>query len=176
MTVIGIVLPPASGGSTVMTFVSPSFLGHPKCSHSKAFVINRTIDEEGRLVTKRLHVVYQEVPYFIRAILGNVASYAGEESIVDPKKKYLTMRTKNLSLGCVALCDELCEYTPNAENPAKTTFQKSIHVQGWLYGLINSKVEDWCVDVDKKNRCNGVNVMNDIIQGFAQFVIPTSHV
>ena len=176
MTVIGIVLPPASGGSTVVRLVSVSSLGHPKCSHSKAFVINRTIDEEGRLVTKRLHVVYQEVPYFIRAILGNVASYAGEESIIDPKKKYLTMRTKNLSLGCVALCDELCVYTPNAENPAKTTFQKSIHVQGWLYGLINSKVEDWCVDVDKKNRCNGVNVMNDIIQSFAQFVIPTSHV
>ena len=54
-------------------------------------------------------------------------------------------------------------------------YRKSIHVQGWLYGLANSKVEDWCVDVDKKNRGNGINVMDEIIQGFTQFVLPTNN-
>ncbi|KNB41641.1 hypothetical protein JH06_4880 [Blastocystis sp. subtype 4] len=148
---------------------------HPKCSHSRAFVISRFIDSEGRLVTKRLHAVYQEVPYFIRCIIGNVVSYAGEESIVDPKTKSLTLRTKNLSMSCVALCDELCVYTPLAGDSRKTMYRKSIHVQGWLYGLANSKVEDWCVDVDKKNRGNGINVMDEIIQGFTQFVLPTNN-
>ena len=150
-----------------------SFLGHPKCSHSKAFVLSRRIDEQGRLVTKRLHVVYQEVPYFIRAILGNMASYAGEESIVDPKTKTLTLRTKNLSMSCIASCDELCVYRPLASDPSKTDYRKSICVQGWLYGLLNSQIENWCVDVDKKNRGNGIRVMDDIISSFAQFVIPT---
>ena len=145
---------------------------HPKCSHSKAFVINRTIDPEGRLVTKRLHVVYQEVPAFIRAIIGNVVSYAGEESIVDPKTKTLTLRTKNLSLNTVALCDELCIYTPLREDPTKTNYVKRIHVHGWLCGLVNSQIENWCVDVDKKNRGNGINVMNDILQSFTNFIIP----
>lgn len=175
MIVTGIVWPPVSGENIVHFSWLCWLLGHPKCSHSRAFVISRFIDSEGRLVTKRLHAVYQEVPYFIRCIIGNVVSYAGEESIVDPKTKTLTLRTKNLSLNCVALCDELCLYTPLAGDARKTMYRKSIHVQGWLYGLANSKVEDWCVDVDKKNRGNGINVMDEIIQGFTQFVLPTNN-
>ena len=153
---------------------SYNLLGHPKCSHSKAFVLDRHIDEEGRLVTKRLHAVYQDVPSYIRYFIGNYASYAGEESVVDPHTKTLTLRTKNLSLGGIALCDELCIYTPHPIDPSKTYYKKSVHVQGWLYGLINSMIEDWCVDVDQKNRGNGINVMNEIIQGFTKFVLPTN--
>lgn len=172
MIVIGIALPPASGENIVLHSSCSSHLGHPKCSHSRAYVLNRYIDEEGRLVTKRIHVAYQDVPSYIRYFLGNVASYAGEESVVDPKTKTLTLRTKNLTLGCVALCDELCVYTPMPGNPAKTHYNKGVHVQGWLYGIINSMIEDWCIDVDKKNRGNGINVMDEIIRGFSNFVLP----
>ena len=150
-----------------------STVGHPKCSHSKAFVLSRRIDQEGRLVTKRLHVVYQEVPAFIRAIMGDMVSYAGEESVVDPKTKTLTLRTKNISLDCIASCDELCVYTPLAVDASKTDYRKSIHVQGWLYGLLNSRIEDWCVDVDRKNRGNGISVMDELLSGFTKFVLPT---
>ena len=71
-------------------------------------VLSRTVDSEGRLVTKRLHVIYQDVPCFVKAIVGDIVTYAGEESIVDPKTKTMTLRTKNLSLNCVASVDELC--------------------------------------------------------------------
>ena len=136
-------------------------------------MISRKIDSEGRLVTKRLHVVYQEVPAFIRAIIGNVASYAGEESIVDPKNKTLTLRTKNLTLNSIALCDELCLYTPLDGDSSKTHYTKSIHVHGWLFGFLNNQIENWCVDVDKKNRGNGIAVMDDIIESFSSFMIPS---
>lgn len=135
-------------------------------------VLSRTIDSEGRLVTKRLHVIYQDVPCFIKAIVGDVVTYAGEESVVDPKTKSMTLRTKNLSLTCMASVDELCTYSPSATNPTKTDYCKKMTVQGWMTGLLNMKVESWFVDIDKKNRGNGINVMDEIIGGVSQLLLP----
>ena len=64
-------------------------------------------------------------------------------------------------------------YTPQAGDATKTDYRKSIHVQGWLYGLLNSRIEDWCVDVDRKNRGNGISVMDELLSGFTKFVLPT---
>ena len=173
MMMTGIGLLPASGESTVVSLFIDWFVGHPKWTHTKAFVISRFIDSEGCLVTKRLHVVYQDAPVYIRAIIGDVVSYAGEESIINPKTKTMTMRTKNISLSCVASCDELCVYTQAANDHSKTDYRKCIHVQGWLYGFLNSQIENWCVDIDKKNRGNGINVMNEILSSFSSFVLPS---
>lgn len=91
---------------------------------------------------------------------------------MDPKNKILTLRTKNLTLNSIALCDELCLYTPLAGDSSKTNYTKSIHVHGWLFGFLNNQIENWCVDVDKKNRGNGIAVMDDIIESFSSFMIP----
>ena len=85
----------------------------------------------------------------------------------------MTMRTKNISLSCVASCDELCIYQQAANDHSKTDYRKYIHVQGWLYGFLNSQIENWCVDIDKKNRGNGINVMNEILSSFSSFVLPS---
>ena len=172
MTVIGIALLLVSGESTVRTHCNLVRVGHPRWSHSKAFVLNRYIDEDGCLVTKRLHAVYQETPSYIRAFVGDYCSYAGEESIINPKTKTFSMRTKNISLGCIALCDELCVYKPLPGDMSKTDYRKYVHVHAYLYGFINNLVEDWCVDVDRKNRGNGITVMDEILKSFTSFVIP----
>ena len=145
---------------------------HPKCSQSRALVLNRYIDEEGRLVTKRLHVIYQDVPSWVRAIIGDIVTYAGEESIADPKNKTLTLRTKNLNLTSIAAVDELCVYKPSREDATKTSYTKNMTVQGWMTGFVNCTLEGWFVDNDKKNRGNGINVMDEIIGGVAQLVLP----
>ena len=145
---------------------------HPSCAQSRALVLNREIDSEGRLVTKRLHVIYQDVPSFIKAIVGNVVTYAGEESIVDPKKKTLTLRTKNLCMTCLASVDEYCVYSACADDPHKTEYMKKMSVQGWLTGFINYRLENWFVDTDKQNRGKGINVMDDIIGGVSQLLLP----
>lgn len=136
------------------------FLGHPKCAHSRAFVTSRYIDEQGRLVTKRLHVISQDVPSFIKALVGTPVSYAGEESVVDPVKKTLTMKTINLSMGCLATIDELCRYTSKTDNTAR--YVKKLNVFGHCNSFINSTVEDWCISVDAANRFNGFKVMEEI--------------
>lgn len=117
-------------------------------------------------------MIYQDIPGFVRAIVGDVVTYAGEESIVDPKSKTLTIRTKNLNLTCVASVDELCTYMPCREDLRKTDYMKKMKVQGWMTGFINCTLESWFVDADKKNRGNGINVMDEIIGGVAQLVLP----
>lgn len=147
---------------------------HPKCSQSRALVLSRKIDSEGRLVTKRLHVVYQDVPAFVKAIVGDVVTYAGEESIVDPKNKTLTLRTKNLSLNCIATVDELCVYKACESDPSKTEYYKRLAVQGWMTGFINLKLENWFVSTDCQNRSKGISVMDEIIGGVSQILLPIS--
>ena len=123
-------------------------------------------------MTKRLHVIYQDVPAFVKAIIGNVVTYAGEESLVDPKKKTLTLRTKNLCMTCLASVDEYCVYSACADDPHKTEYMKKMAVQGWLTGFINYRLENWFVDTDKQNRGKGISVMDEIIGGVSQLLLP----
>ena len=134
--------------------------------------MNRYLDTNGNLVTKRLHVIYQDIPGFVAAIVGNVVTYAGEESIVNHKEKTLTIRTKNINLTSIVEVKEFCTDSPCRNDDSRTQYMKRMTVQGWMKGFINCTLESWFVDVDKKNRGNGINVMDEIIGGFSQLVLP----
>ncbi|KAK8801116.1 hypothetical protein WA158_001887 [Blastocystis sp. Blastoise] len=136
---------------------------HPKCAHSRAFVTSRYLDDKNRLVTKRLHVISQDVPSYIRAIVGTPVSYAGEESIVDPQNKTLTMKTLNLSMNCMVTIDELCRYTAHGKN--NSLYTKDLKISAHLNRWMDSTIEDWCVSVDAANRFNGFKVMEEIASG-----------
>ena len=41
-----------------------------------------------------------------------------------------------------------------------------------LTGFINYRLENWFVDTDKQNRGKGINVMDDIIGGVSQLLLP----
>lgn len=135
-------------------------------------VLSRHINSEGCLVTKRLHVIYQDVPAFIAALGGNIVTYAGEESVVDPKNKTMTLRTKNLSLTSVASVDEFCTYCQSKEDPSKTAYSKRLEINGFLPGFLNSQIEGYFVYADAQNRGNGIRVMDDIIKGVSQLLLP----
>ena len=139
--------------------------GHPSSSHSRTFVLNRHIDSEGRLVTKRLHVIHQKLPYFMQCITGNVVTYGGEESIVDPKKKIVTIHAKNLSFTKQAAALDTSSYTVNPDDPNKTDYVKSTTTFGKTYSLINNQIEKWYAYNEGRHFLKGVEVLNDIISG-----------
>ena len=168
----GIVLLLLFGRSTVYDKREFNTLGHPKCSQSRALVLNRYLDTDGRLVTKRLHAIYQDVPSFVSAIIGNVVTYAGEESIVDPKKKTLTIRTKNLNLTSIACVKEVCNYSVCTDDISKTEYSKKLEVQGWMTGLLNGSLEKWFIDTDILNRGNGIHVMDEINGSTINYILP----
>lgn len=140
-------------------------VGHPNCSHSRVFVLNRTIDSEGRLITKRLHVIYQKLPYYLQRITGNVVTYGGEESIIDPKTKEVIIHTKNLSFTHQASAFDVSRYVVNPDNPEKTDYVKSTTTFGKTHGMINYQIEKWYAYNEGKHFKKGVNVLNDFILG-----------
>ena len=109
-------------------------------------MLSRSIDAEGRLITKRLHVIHQRLPHFITALFGNITVYGGEETIVDPKTKTLTVRSKNLS------------FTRQA---AALTFAKT-NVIG------SNQIERWYAYNEGHHHTKTVNAINEIISGKLQ--------
>ena len=119
-----------------------------------------------------MHIIHQDVPAFIYAVVGNVVTYAGEESVVNPYTKTMTLRTKNLSMSTFVSVDELCTYSQCTDNPDKTQYTKNLAITGLLTGFVNYRLESWFVDADMRNRNNGINVMDEIIGGVSQLLIP----
>ncbi|KAK8789380.1 hypothetical protein WA588_001265 [Blastocystis sp. NMH] len=138
---------------------------HPNCSHSRTYVLNRTIDEKGRLVTKRLHVISQKLPYFIRCIFGDIVTYGGEESIIDPKEKALQIRSKNLSFTRQATVLDTSSYTVCADDPSKTLYVKSTTTYGSTASILNNQIEKWYAYNEGHHFKKGVDVINDILFG-----------
>ena len=58
------------------------------------------------------------------------------------------------------------------DNHDKTQYTKSLVINGLLTGFINYRLENWFVDNDVRNRKNGINVMDEIIGGVSQLLLP----
>lgn len=140
-------------------------VGHPNCSHSKTFVLNRYIDEDGRLVTKRLHVIQQRLPYFIQSIAGNIVTYGGEESIIDPRNKTVIIHTKNLSFTNEASVLDVGSYCVNPEDPSKTDYIKTTITCGKTLGIVNGQIERWYAYNEGRHFKKGIHVIDDFLCG-----------
>lgn len=81
-------------------------------------------------MTKRLHVITQNLPYFMCRLFGNITTYGGEETIIDPKKKILSIHSKNLSFTRQATALDTSSYTVCPTDPSKTLYVKSTTTYG----------------------------------------------
>ena len=140
-------------------------IGHPGQKHSCTYVLNRYIDDEGRLITKRLHVIYQNLPFFMRKMLGNIVTYGGEESIIDPKKKQLIIHSKNLSFTRQAAALDVSSYTVCKDDPTKTEYTKSTTTFAKIAMLMSNQIERWYAYNEGHHFKKSIDVMNDLIFG-----------
>ena len=87
-------------------------------SHVKdVLVLERYVDSDGILHSKRLIHMDQKVPTFLKTFSGGLSDfYAIEESTVDPKAKRLVLKTKNLTFSSIVNVDETCVYTSSEDN------------------------------------------------------------
>ena len=128
-------------------------------------MLNRYIDSEGRLVTKRLHVITQNLPYFMCRLFGNITTYGGEETIIDPKKKILSIRSKNLSFTRQATALDTSSYTVCPTDSSKTLYEKSTTTYGSTASLLNNQIEKWYAYNEGHHFKKGVDVINSILSG-----------
>ncbi|KAI7861038.1 PRELI-like family-domain-containing protein [Circinella umbellata] len=130
------------------------------CTHVYAVdVLDRRIDPEtGILTTERLISVNQNVPRFIMKLMGCDAhsQYVREISIIDPKKKTLTMRSQNLTMSNILSVEEEIEYREHPEDPSRTQFSQQATISaGSMMNRWASVLEDFSIKRFQQNAAIG---------------------
>ncbi|CAM9266441.1 PRELI domain containing protein 3A isoform X1 [Strix aluco] len=112
-------------------------------------VLDRSLDNQGRLHSHRLLSTEWGLPSIVKAILGTsrTLTYIEEHSVVDPVKKKMELCSTNITLTNLVSVDERLVYTPHPENPEKTVLTqeaiitvKGISLSSYLESLMASTI------------------------------------
>ncbi|XP_072014430.1 PRELI domain containing protein 3B-like [Amphiura filiformis] len=127
-------------------------------------VVDRKVDKHGRLVSHRILATEWGLPSWVRMLMGlNDTCYASEHSIVDPKNKVLTLKSRNLTLSNYCSIDEQLTYKPHPTIKDATVltqeaivtvkgFSLASHLEGMVTSTISSKASsgreamEWVID------------------------------
>ena len=101
-------------------------------------MLSRSIDAEGRLITKRLHVIHQRLPHFITALFGNI-------TVLDTSL-----------------------YTVDPEDASKTSFFKRTTTFAKTNVIGSNQIERWYAYNEGHHHTKTVNAINEIISGKLQ--------
>ncbi|XP_030250361.1 PRELI domain containing protein 3A isoform X1 [Sparus aurata] len=108
-------------------------------------VLDRNLDEEGRLHSHRLLSTEWGLPSIVRAILGtsSTQTYVKEHSIVDPDEKKMELCSTNITLTNLISVDERLLYRPHPDNPEVTVLTqeaiitvKGVSLSSYLEGMM----------------------------------------
>ncbi|XP_029694247.1 PRELI domain containing protein 3A isoform X1 [Takifugu rubripes] len=108
-------------------------------------VLERNLDEGGRLHSHRLLSTEWGLPAIVRAILGTsrTETYVKEHSIVDPEQKRMELCSTNITLTNWISVDERLVYRPQPNNPAFTVLTqeaiitvKGVSLSSYLEGMM----------------------------------------
>ncbi|NWU47449.1 PLD3A protein, partial [Dromas ardeola] len=149
----------------VKNIVSSSFYRHPWDTVIKAAmrkypnpmnpcvvgvdVLDRSLDNQGRLHSHRLLSTEWGLPSIVKAILGTsrTLTYIEEHSVVDPVEKKMELCSTNITLTNLVSVDERLVYTPHPENPEKTVLTqeaiitvKGISLSSYLESLMANTI------------------------------------
>ncbi|NXO67295.1 PLD3A protein, partial [Phainopepla nitens] len=112
-------------------------------------VLDRSLDNQGRLHSHRLLSTEWGLPGIVKAILGTsrTLTYIEERSVVDPVEKKMELCSTNITLTNLVSVDERLVYTPHPENPEKTVLTqeaiitvKGISLSSYLESLMANTI------------------------------------
>ncbi|NWR71821.1 PLD3A protein, partial [Centropus unirufus] len=112
-------------------------------------VLDRNLDNQGRLHSHRLLSTEWGLPSIVKAILGTsrTLTYIEEHSVVDPVEKKMELCSTNITLTNLVSVDERLVYTPHPENPEKTVLTqeaiitvKGISLSSYLESLMANTI------------------------------------
>lgn len=98
-------------------------------------VLDRKIDRQGQLVTKRLFVKTNSCPKWIERLMRTKHVHILEESVVDPIRHTLTTITRNLGMTNLMTVEEVCVYRPHPDNQVWTIVERKTSFDSKLSGL-----------------------------------------
>lgn len=124
-------------------------------------VLERRVDEQGRLRTSRLAKCTQgNLPSWAKSMLGT-SSYVFEETICDPKNKTLLLKSTNLSFRSVATVEETCVYSVHPENAETTLYTAEAKVTAFV-PMLSKKLESFSVSRGAETAAKGIRAVEEI--------------
>lgn len=126
-------------------------------------VLDRTVDDQGRLNSHRLMTSSFGMPGWVAKIIGcQDVVYSSERSVVDPSSKTFTLNSRNITLSNVLRVDEQLVYTQHPTDPEKTILKQEATVT--VSGLpLCGKLENVFTDNMIKNAGKGRQAMEWVI-------------
>uniref|UniRef100_A0A3Q3JLE7 PRELI/MSF1 domain-containing protein n=1 Tax=Monopterus albus TaxID=43700 RepID=A0A3Q3JLE7_MONAL len=121
--------------------MSPSVIG--------VDVLDRDVDQQGRLHSKRLLTTEWGLPSIVKAIIGSsrTRTYIKEHSVVDTTEKTFELQSTNVTSTNMVSVDERLTYKPHPEDPEKTVLTqeaiisvKGISLSSYLEGIMASTI------------------------------------
>jgi hypothetical protein len=98
-------------------------------------IIDRKVDQDGQLITKRLFVKTNSCPKWIERLMKTRNVHVLEESLVDPIRQTLTTITKNLGMTNLMTVEEVCVYKPHPDNNLWTIVERRTNFDSKLSGF-----------------------------------------
>ncbi|KAM9410319.1 PRELI domain containing protein 3B [Pholidichthys leucotaenia] len=112
-------------------------------------VLDRNIDRQGRLHSKRLLSTEWGLPSIVKSLIGSsrTYTYVQEQSVVDPKEKTFELQSSNITFTNMVSVDERLTYKPHPEDPEKTILTqeaiisvKGVSLSSYLEGVMASTI------------------------------------
>ncbi|KII66459.1 Protein slowmo 1 [Thelohanellus kitauei] len=131
---------------------------------SSTDILDRHVDEMGRLHTLRLFTVHEPITWPLNKLLdfatgGGLSMHMLERSIVDPVTRTHTSHSVNLSMNSLCLNHELIEYSQQSENNTKMVTDIIVDVKACMF----FDAEEYMVSRYQSNRVNGLRAINHTI-------------
>eukprot|EP00116_Pleurobrachia_bachei_P009463 sb/3469725/ len=123
-------------------------------------VIERYVDEQGRLHSKRIIISDWKVPSFMKIFYTDPRGYAVEHSIVDPIEKTLTLKSENINAASIFSFQEDIVYKGLG---AQTSLQHEAKIRFSASRLVDDAAENWLFGRVSNAACDGLRAMDSII-------------
>ncbi|XP_012696627.1 PRELI domain containing protein 3B isoform X1 [Clupea harengus] len=112
-------------------------------------VLDRSVDAQGRLHSKRLLSTDWGLPSIVKSFIGNTrtCTYIQEHSVVDPREKTLELQSANITFTNMVSVDERLIYRPHPDDPEKTVLTqealisvKGVSLSSYLEGVMATTI------------------------------------
>ncbi|KAM6340769.1 PRELI domain containing protein 3B isoform 2-T3 [Alca torda] len=112
-------------------------------------VLQRQVDAGGKLHSHRLLSTEWGIPAIVKSLIGTcrTKTYVQEHSVVDPVKKTMELKSRNISFTNLVSVDERLVYKPHPREPDKTILTqeaiisvKGVSLSSYLEGLMANTI------------------------------------
>jgi hypothetical protein len=135
---------------------------------------------DGKLHTRRLISSANPVPAMFRRMFGGLPAetYMLEESVVDPVRRTMEMKTRNITLKQLLEVQEVCVYREAGSNTSWTQMSQefSCSILGTSLsgmGSMVAKAEQAIINRVQSNASKGAAILNEVVEGLMKTELKT---